>query len=235
MYKGIYIAASGAVLKLKEMDVLTQNLANGDTIGYKKDTVSFSDYLIPQDATAGGPDGRAMSNLASFTTNFSNGNMIKTGNTLDVAIEGEGLIALEGGRYTKRGDLRKDRNGYLITHDGLKVLGKSGPIRLPEGVVEINEKGDILVNGAQVGTLKIRNFPGGKGLAKAGSGMFIASGEGVGSAAPLRQGFVEASNVEVVQEMVRMITTVREFETYQKVIQTFDEAAAKVNNDLGRM
>lgn len=235
MYKGIYIAVSGAVLKLKQMDVLSQNLANANTAGYKKDTASFQDYLMQQAGDAESPDGRTMSMLAGVSTDFSNGNLIRTGNPFDVGLEGDGFIALEGGRYTRRGDLRRDKDDYLVTGGGVKVLGGGGPVQLPEGSVVIGERGDLSVDGVQVDTISIRKFARPDQLARVDGGMFVSADPGAESDASVRQGYVEASNVEVIREMVKMIETVREFEAYQKVIQTFDEAAGKVNNEIGRM
>jgi flagellar basal-body rod protein FlgG len=238
MYKGIYIALSGAVLKQRQMDLLTQNLANADTVGYKKEAVTFQDYLL---APAGaGTNGRDMAMLASQNIDFSNGSLVQTGNPLDVAIEGKAFIALEGGRYTRRGDLRRDTEGYLTTYDGVKVLGSSGPIQLPEGVVDIRGSGAIFVKEitgttTEVDTIMLREFPDPASLTKVGGGMFTAASEGVESSSFLQQGAVERSNVDTITEMVRMIESLREFESYQKMMQAFDEATAKVNNEIARM
>lgn len=233
MYKGIYIAVSGAILKQKQLEVISQNIANGSTAGYKKDALSFSDYLLPNSAQS--PDGRSMSTLSTFATDFSNGTLVRSGNSLDIAIEGDGFIALEGNRYTRKGDLRRDKDGYLVTGTGVRVMGQGGPIQIPEGSVEISEKGDIIVNGAQVGTISIKSFQNGAGLAKAGNGLFTARRPGADADAKVRQGYLELSNVEVVREMIKMIETEREFESYQKVIQSFDDASSKVNNELARL
>lgn len=235
MLKGIYIAASGAVMKQAQLEVITQNIANADTTGFKKDTLSFRDYLIPKDAPALAPDGRAMTYLASMKTDFSGGNIVKTNNPFDIAIDGSGFIALEGERYTKRGDLRKDAAGTLTTAGGVKVLGSSGqPITLPEGHMDIDSKGSISVNGAAVGNIKVVDFENTDTLSKSGDSMFTATQAGTDSKSSVAQGYVEKSNVDVVKDMVRMISAFREFEAYQKIIQGFDEAASKVNNEIGR-
>lgn len=233
MYKGIYIAVSGAVLKQREMDVLAQNLANAATIGFKKDSISFKEYLLPDSGP--GPDSRVMSTMGIQATDFSSGNLIRTGNPLDISIEGDGFIALEGNRFTRRGDMRRDKDGYLTTANGIKVMGGSGPIQLPDGDVQISEDGSISVNGAVIDRLSVTVFPDKTMLTKLGNGIFSSSAPGEPSDARVRQGVIEASNVEVVTEMVRMINAVREFETYQKAIQAFDEATGKVNNDMGRI
>lgn len=233
MYKGIYIAASGAVLMQKQMDVITQNIANANTTGYKKDSIAFREYLLPR--TGQKPDNRVMSTFASQSTDFSNGGLIQTGNPLDVAIEGDGFIALEGGRFTRRGDLRRDKDGYLVTGNGLKVMGSAGPIQLPDGDISIKNDGAVEVNNTTVDTISLRSFPDQGLLTKAGAGVFTSTESGRPSNARLRQGVLEASNVEVVSEMVCMISAVREFESFQKAIHIFDEATSKVNNEMARV
>jgi flagellar basal-body rod protein FlgF len=234
MDKLIYIALSGAMLKNSQMEVISQNLANAASVGYKKDKISFRDYLLPGNPETDIPDGRAMSQLSAIKTDFSEGNIIRTGNPLDIAIDGNGLIALEGGRYTRRGDLKRSNDGFLTTFNGVKVLGSSGPINLPNGNIQITNTGDILINGVQTNSIKIVEFPSTDNLKKMGEGIFSTQDSGVKSNALVKQTYLEASNVDVVREMVSMIDAMREFQTFQKAIQAFDEATDKVNNELGR-
>jgi len=235
MNKGIYIALSGAVLKHSQMEVISQNLANAATVGYKKDRISFKDYLIPKDTFIYQPDGRAMSDISSFKTDFSAGELVKTGNSLDIAIDGNGFIALEGNRYTRRGDMKRDSEGYLTSYNDIKVLGSGGPIRLPEGKAEISSAGDIAVNGIVIDSLKLVEFPDTDGLSKVGDGIFFKPDGGIKANAGVKQAYLEASNVDVIKEMVSMIETLREFESFQKAIRIFDEASEKVNNEMGRL
>lgn len=242
MYKGIYIAASGAILKQTQLEVVSQNIANANTSGYKKDSLSFKEYLVQTEAGSS-PDGRAMAELSSSNTDRSNGTIIRTGNPLDIAIDGSGLIALEGGRYTRRGDLKKNSDGYLTTQGGIKVLGAGGPISLPSDSTEISIDADGKVSAIQPGstlpteidTIQVVEFGKDVKVSKAGDGEFIASAPGTPSPSGVKQGYLEMSNVDTIKEMVHMIETMREFESYQKMIQMFDAAAAKVNNDLGRL
>ncbi len=243
MYKGIYIAVSGAVLKQTQLDVLSQNLANANTAGYKKDTLSFKDYLF-QPEPSSTPDGRDMADYSGSKTDLSNGNTVSTGNDFDIAIEGSGFIALEGDQYTRGGNLRKNSEGYLTTSDGIKVLGQGGPINIPADSIKvsIDLQGNVSVITAgsplptQVDTIKIVDFGPDANLTKAGDGLFTANaGSGTTSTSTIKQGYLETSNVNVVKEMVQMIQAMREFETYQKAIQAFDSATSKVTNDLGRL
>lgn len=232
MNKGIYIALSGAVLKNTQMEIISQNLANAASIGYKKDKVSFKDYLFP--LTQEIPDGRSMSELSEIKTDFSEGTMIKTGNMFDIALDGRGFISLEGDYYTRRGDLKKSSDGYLTAFNGFKVLGNAGPIYLPAGAIQIDNKGDIFVNGMLIDTIKLVDFNSNVKLSRAGESLYRTPDKGLKANVFVKQAYLEASNVDVVREMVSMIETLREFETFQKAIRAFDEASEKINNELGR-
>jgi flagellar basal-body rod protein FlgG len=235
MYKGIYISLSGGTLKQTQMEVISNNLANAQTHGYKRDKITFRDFLVSQ--MNGLPENsgdRIMSDLSSIETDFSDGNIIQTGNSLDVAIEGKGFFSLEGGLYTRRGDFRIEK-GYLVSHGGKKVLGDKGPIQVPNGKVQIDDSGKISVDGVSVGAVKIVDFPDMAAVKKSGNDYFVSDKTGVASKSDVKQGYIETSNVEIIREMVKMITALREFETQQKAIQSFDEAIAKVTNDMGRI
>lgn len=240
MYKGIYIAASGATLKQMQLDVVTQNIANANTTGYKRDSLTFKEYLLPNNSGAV-QDGRAMSELAAYKTDLSNGTVFRTGNPLDIAVDGNGLIALDGDRYTRRGDLKKNSDGYLTTSNGIKVIGSGGPILLPDGSIDIDSQGKISVMEpgstvpTEVDTIKIMDFGPDADITKEGDGQFVVNGNGTQVTSGVQQGYLEGSNVDPVKEMVHMIETMREYESYQKIIQTLDDSAGNVNNNLGRL
>jgi len=236
MYKGIYIALSGGILKQDQIDILSHNIANANTVGFKKDRSSFEEFLVS--GISGMPDsddGRAMSDLAEVRIDFTPGTQFTTGNPLDVAVGGKGFLSLEGGRYTRKGDLRIGQDRYLVTQEGRKVLGVSGPIQLPDGQVNISPTGEVRVNGTAVDTLKIVEFEDPGSLVELDHGQFTSSRQPVPSTASVASGQLEASNVETVKEMVQMITTLREFEMYQKVIKAFDDAASRVNNEMAKL
>jgi flagellar basal-body rod protein FlgG len=235
MYKGMYIALSGALLKQRHMDIFAQNMANANTSGFKKERISFQDYMIPVDNNPGMvDDGRAMSILSTALTDFSPGNHIKTGNPLDVAINGEGLFALEDDKYTRNGNFQVSSDGYLVTHDGIKVLGSGGPIAIEGTKVDINSSGEVFVDDISAGTLKVVDFADKGVLSKLTGGVFYTEEASEQVDANVNQGFIEASNVDVLREMVKMINALREFEGYQKMIRTFDEAASKTTNEMTR-
>jgi flagellar basal-body rod protein FlgF len=236
MYKGIYIALSGSILKQGQIDVQSNNIANANTVGFKKERSSFRECLVS--GISGSPDsddGRAMSDLSEVRTDFGAGNQFTTGNPLDIALDGKGFLSLEGARYTRKGDLRVDKDGFLATQTGQRVLGTQGPIQLPPGKADIVPSGDVRVDGNVVDTLKIVDFAKPELLVELEGGQFTTAEPPGKSDAVVSPGHLEASNVEVVKEMVQMITTLREFETYQKAIHAFDEAASKVNNEMAKL
>jgi len=235
MYKGMYIALSGALLKQRHMDIFAQNMANANTTGFKKERISFRDFLIPVDNNPGtADDGRAMSVMSTELTDFSPGNHIKTGNPLDVAINGEGFFALDDNKYTRNGNFEISSDGYLVTHDGTRVLGSGGPIAIQGSKVEINSSGEIFVDDISEGTLRIVDFQDKSVLTKLSGGIFQTDEPSDDVDAKVSQGFIESSNVDILREMVQMINALREFESYQKMIRTYDEAASQTTNDLTR-
>lgn len=236
MYKGIYIALTGAVSRQKRIDVISQNIANANTIGFKQTKISFNDHLISQmNNISWSNDGRAMTVTSEPKIDFSEGEIIKTNNPFDIAINGKGFISLEGEMYTRKGDLKIDTNGNLITKSGIKVLGEDGAIQIPNGKVEILPSGDINVNGSKIAKLKIVGFEDTGALIGVGDGLFSTNQNGIRSEALVEQGHLESSNVNVFREMIMMMSTLRDFESFQKAIQTLDEATSKVTNDMARI
>ena len=238
MDKGIYLALSGAVLKQLQLDAISDDLANANTPGFKKEGLSFKDYLVNQSDTGREGQERRMAALSAEKTDFSEGEVYKTSDQLDLCIEGQGFIALDGNRYTRRGDLKLTDDGFLTTANGIKVLGKKGkPIKLPKvhGSIRIDPEGDIYVNGNRVNSIELVDFPAGAGFVRMGSGIFYYNGAVVKSKADVKQGYLESSNVDVIKEMVRLVDDLREYETYQKTIQTFDQATDKVVNNMASL
>jgi flagellar basal-body rod protein FlgG len=235
MYKGMYIALSGAKLKQKHLDIFAQNIANSSTSGYKKERISFKDFIVPSDnRTPLTKDGRVMTEVSAVVTDYSTGGLIRTGNPLDLAITGKGFFALEDNRYTRNGQFQISAEGDLETAEGIKVLGDGGPITVQGSSIEISASGEILVDGISAGSLKVVDFNNREALRKINGTMFKTDQAAQELEADISQGYLEASNVEVVKEMVQMITALREFESYQKMIHAFDEATSKTVNEMGR-
>ena len=235
MNKGMYIALSGAVLKQRYMDIFAQNIANSNTTGFKKERISFRDYLIPADTASGVvEDGRSMTQLSEQVTDFSHGPSFRTDNPLDLAINGDGFFALENDRYTRNGNFKISTDGYLASQDNIKVLGDGGPISLEGSKIEISTSGEIYSDGISVAQIKVVDFEDRSKLKKMDGRYFYSEETGQESAANINQGYLESSNVEVVREMVQMVTSLREFESYQKMIHALDEATSRTINEMGR-
>jgi flagellar basal-body rod protein FlgG len=234
MHKGIYIAISGAVLKQNQLEVIAQNLANANSIGYKREYITFSDYLIKESNKVS--DDKIMTNLNRVYYDFSKGEFIRTGKILDIAIEGEGFIALEGNLYTRRGDLKVDDEGYLTNFKGIRVLGRDGLINVgKDKIPTITSTGRVIVDGNEIDEIKIVNFDSYEGLVKRDSSTFYTNQLGKDSNPSILTGYLETSNVSAINEMISMITALRDFESYQKAVQIFDESINKIINDIARL
>ncbi|KJU86064.1 Flagellar basal-body rod FlgF [Candidatus Magnetobacterium bavaricum] len=247
MYKGIYIAASGAMMKQRHMETVSNNLANAATYGYKEDGVTFREYLMSEFNESGeaeqakvgiggrSGDGRIMTYISDIYTDHTSGGMINTTNPLDLAIDGAGFFALEGDKYTRAGNFKLDSEGFITTAKGVRVLGSGGVIQVPNGKLEISASGDVAVDGTIIDRVRVVGFSDKAKLKKEGDTAYTSNEPAVESTAGVKQGFLEASNVNVVQEMVDMINLYREYESNQKMIHTFDEATAKIVNEMARV
>lgn len=240
MNSGMYAALSGNVASLQRLDTLSNNLANINTPGFKRDNMAFEALVAAASSAQQGNEGPVLSGTL-FTTDFSAGPVKQTGNVFDIAIDGDGFFAVEtpdGPAYTRQGNFRLNGEGRLVTVDGYSVLAGGAPVDIVGGNVDINEKGEILVDGGQVGTLDVVDFPKPYALQKKGSALFTPTAgatPGPSEKALVRQGHLEDSNVNSVLEMARLIETTRYFESCQKAIRSYDEMAAKAANDLGKL
>ncbi|MBC8016835.1 MAG: flagellar basal-body rod protein FlgF [Sporomusaceae bacterium] len=247
MIRGIYTGASGMVAETMRTDVISNNLANANTAGFKKDvavTKDFASMLITRindgaDAPVIGSIGIGVS-VDEAATIHSPGIMKTTGNDFDMAIEGKGFFTVEtpqGVRYTRNGTFAKNIQGELITQDGYRVLGQDGPIRIQGTAMTVGDDGRILVDNQLVGTLQVVEFADEKQLTKEGASLFAApAGQNRKSGtAGVRQGFLEMSNVNVISEMVNLISNYRAYEINGKVVQAHDQLLGKAVNEVGRL
>lgn len=256
MVRGLYTACTGMVNQMARLDVISNNLANSDTTAYKKEgstSQSFNSVLaikindssvkyIPQ------PVGNMSLGvkIGETYTNYSDGNLEETGNTLDVALAGKGFFAIsyadrngnESIRYTRDGNFALSADGTLMTKDGDFILDENGDmINIPPGTdISINESGIIYASGQEVARLQMVDFEDYNYLKKFGENMYIAVDGAVTQEANCKvyQGYLEASNVNVIDEMVEMISVTRDYESNQKIIQSIDSTLETAVN-LGRL
>ncbi|MFQ5688158.1 MAG: flagellar basal-body rod protein FlgF [Candidatus Scalindua sp.] len=226
MIDGIELAASGLDSYANVQDVIARNLANANTIGFKKNTISFKTILTNVNGVE----------TSSLQTNYgvdqSRGNLTYTGNNLDIAIDGDGFFTLEtdkGMRYTRNGQFQLSINSEIVTDNGSKLMGDSGPIIIPKGGREIviDNNGVVKVDGKDIGKLIITNFTDLNRLVPTGDSTFTAPIETINGNGDVKfrvaQGYLERSNVNVVMEMVDMITNMRSYEASNNVIKTFSD------------
>lgn len=264
MVKGLYTAYTGMVNEQKRLDVLSNNLANADTNGYKKEgttSQTFADELAIKikDTSAYSVPRKlgAMSmgvHIGETYTDYSAGNYRVTDNEADFALKGDGFFAIaytdkEGNasvKYTRDGAFVVNTQGYLVTKDGDFVLNMqdamngnvNGRIQVnPNEKMTVDEMGNIFQNNQQVGNIGYVDFADYDYLAKYGENLYdlVDGGTVVASDAQVSQGLIESSNVNVVSEMVNMITISRAYQAGQKVINAVDETLDKAVNQVGRV
>ncbi len=260
MIRALYSAGSGLNAQQMSIDNIAHNLANANTAGFKARRTQFQDLLYQnflQPGTAAGSQTTVPSGLqlglgarpAANTIMFTQGNFQQTGNQLDLVIQGKGFFQIrrptgEVG-YTRAGNFQLDRDGNIVTSAGDPIEPQ---ITIPQQAQTVAIAADGTVSytlpgqsAAQVaGQIQLANFTNPGGLNSIGSGLFLptdASGdptvgnpggqEGLGS---LQQGYVEASNVSVVEEFINMITSQRAYEANTKVVKAADEMYSQVNN-----
>jgi flagellar basal-body rod protein FlgF len=223
------VGLSRLVALEREIDVVANNIANLNTAGFKSDGVVFQEY-VDETASSGDPSGTgtAVSFVYDVATwiDLGQGAMERTGNALDVAIDGSGFLAVQtpdGERYTRNGALQVNANGELVTSAGFQVLGDSGPITMQptdhhitisqDGTISVRE-GENVKTESQRGRLRMVGFEQPGLLLKEGSGTFMAPENvtpQVDTKSRFVQGTLEKSNVHGVVEMTRMIDVTRSY------------------------
>jgi len=235
MRPSINLSPSGALRQERRFQLISQNLSNVQTAGYKKDVPVFS-TLFSQALEHSGGEKQEIS-----VVSFQQGNIEKTGNGLDLAIEGEGFFKVmtpNGIRYTRAGHFKLDREQRLIQADGFPVLGQRGEIRLSGKEMVVEKDGKIKLDGGEADRIALVTFADLTRLRKEGNGLFVSEipeREKEVETPSIFQGYLEQSNVNSIEEMVKLIDALRTYESCLKVIQSRDELNGKVVNDLGRV
>ncbi len=250
MIRGWYIGSSGMNAQQNRLDAISNNLANVDTAGYKRDvsmSKSFSELLLRRTEADGvyktsvgsadaapiiGKLGLGVETNENYTS-FEQGSFRATDSSSDFALSGEGFFSVEtpaGERYTRNGNFILGKEGVLVTKDGYPLMGENGEIHLEDDKFNVNEDGMIYSkDGEFIDRIKVVRFDNERYLKKMGNSLWSAndiSGSAYiaeGSERPkMMQGYVETSNVNVVEEMVKMIEVNRAYEANQKTIQSED-------------
>ncbi|MEE4359450.1 MAG: flagellar hook-basal body protein [Desulfococcaceae bacterium] len=245
MSGAIYMGASGAILQQTRLDILSDNLSNINTAGFKKNLAVFRIREMNTGEQTAGP-GHALSSLPvlplSTEADFSTGPLKTTGNPMDAALNGDGFFCIqtpEGVQYTRQGNFTVNAAKQLVTSDNMPVLGESGPILIDGRELTIDPEGNILVDGDSADSLRIADFPRPYSLKKAGNTRFISENPNIPENRPgntsVIQGALELSNTDPIESLVKMIESQRFFASCQKVISTTDNMNQKAVNELGRI
>lgn len=247
MIRGLYTGASGMIAESMRTDVTSNNLANANTAGFKKDVAVMKDFasmLITR--INDGAEAPVIGSLGigagvdEVATMHSMGAVRTTGNDFDLALEGKGFFAVEtprGIRYTRNGTFVKNSRNELVTQDGYRVLGENGPITIEGRKMVVDSGGNVVVDDQPIGTLQIVEFANEKQLAKEGSSLYIAAPGQTGTrgASSVHQGTLEMSNVNVISEMVNLISNYRAYEINSKTVQSNDHLLDKAVNEVGKI
>lgn len=257
MVKGLYTAYTGMIHQQNRMDILANNMANSATVGFKKEGATaqaFHDVLAYKikDTSQGGYANRIGTmnlgvKIGETYTDHSQGAFKITDQTYDLAISGSGFFACEytnksgetSVKYTRDGNFHLSSDGTLMTKDGDYVLDKNGRhIRLdPNAKTSIDQAGTIFQENGPVTTIQLADFTDYNYLEHFGENYYVPV-EGATTKvtdAKMFEGYLEQSNVTVVNEMVELITTSRNYESNQKVIQTIDGTLEVAANQLGKV
>jgi len=258
MIRGLHTAAAGMVAQQQDIDVISNNIANVNTTGFKKDRAEFQDLMYQSlNYTAGktsadtnnptGIDTGLGVRVAGIQKNFTQGSVTQTGGTYDMAIQGNGFFKITtptgDTAYTRNGSFKLNSEGSIVNGSGYKV---DPEIVIPNNLINISIAQDGTVSGVDpstgatqtLGQITLTNFINPAGLAPQGDSLYLAtdtSGDpvdgtpGLNGIGTIRQGMVEGSNVQLVTEMVNLITAQRGYEANSKSITTTDTMLQTVN------
>jgi len=244
MDSGYYAACTALVARMQALDTIANNLANTSTAGYRAEHNVFSAVLASKEGSAGTALNQAINNygvLSGTTLDQSQGALQKTGNELDLGIEGPGYFVVQtanGPKYTRNGAFQVSSKGQLVTAQGDAVMGERGVITMMPGAVSISADGTISSNGAVSGKLSVVEFPAGTQMSSVGDTLYSAP---AGTAAPatqsnVRQGMIESSNVNPILGMVELVSAQRSAEMMQKALSMFNSEIDKTaTQDLPRV
>ena len=258
MVKGLYTAYTGMVNEQNRMDIMTNNLANASTVGYKKEgstSQSFNDVLTVKikDQSVGMRNVQKIGiknpgvKIGENYTDYTQGSFRITDNTYDLALAGDGFFAIEftnkagetDTKYTRAGQFTLNKDGYLVTEEGDYVLDtQNRRIRLNTLLdSKITDDGTIYQNDQAVARIQVTDFEDYDYLEKYGETYYqpIEGAKTTTADAQVESGYLEMANVQIVSEMVNLISITRAYESNQKVVQTIDGTLDVAANQIGKL
>ncbi len=245
MENALLVGLSRQAALRRELDIIANNVANLGTTGFKRETLLFEQYLATsaRENDFPAPDQRVAFVLDRATrTDFAQGALERTGNQLDVAIDGDGFLVVEtprGERYTRNGALSRNATGEIVTSDGYRVLGEGGPIVLDPNDTDISiaRDGTVSAKGGDRGRIRMVRFESDQQLSKEGGALFAANAQPlpVEVRTGLVQGTIEKSNVRPILEIGRMIEVTRAYSMLANLMSRTDELRGNAINKLAEV
>jgi flagellar basal-body rod protein FlgG len=259
MLRSLYTAATGATTQQFNMDIIANNVSNVNTTGYKKTRAEFQDLINQTFSSPGSlgsqgtidPVGVQVglgTRISATQRDFINGPIIQTANPLDMAIQGDGFfqIQLDNGQigYSRDGSFKRDANGSIVTTDGYPLIPQ---MTIPQDSTEvtIGPNGSVSIRDAtgnfqEIGQIQLARFANPAGLEAQGRNLYTRTpssgdpivgqlGQGEFARTTIGQGFLENSNVQIVEELINLITAQRAFEANSKVMQAGDQMLQTIN------
>jgi flagellar basal-body rod protein FlgF len=233
---GIGEVAKASEGRIYQLDIVTNNLANTGTTGFKAERYHQGTISV------GAGDKERTTPKPPFTiVDYGQGTILRTDNALDVAIQGDGFFTVQtrdGLAYTRKGNFTINKNNQLVTQSGEFLMGNQGPITVAGMDVNIDNVGNVSVNGEIAGELKIVRFENQQALTRTKDGLFTdpgTAGMKKMDNPEIKPRQLEMSNVNSIREMVDMIDIQRSFETYQKVIQTMADLDKLATSRVGKL
>lgn len=253
MIRSLYTSVSGLISLENKQAVISNNMANANTNGFKSEELSFKSFkdvmIQNKDKIVGGQNvqnklgklslGVAMDNV---NTVFTQGNFKETSKAGDFAIDGRGFFVVQRGSerlFTRDGNFRVDNDGFLITTTGDNVLGVNRntgnlePIFVGDSRFVLQSDRSLEISGRKTHNLATADFRDYSTLDKIGDNYYKGNNPIYNANVTVYQGFIETSNVNITNEMVNMLTTMRNFETNQKFVSMIDESLGKAASEIG--
>lgn len=257
MVRGLYTAYTGMLNEQNRLDIISNNLANSATVGYKEENVtsrSFKDYMAVK--IRDGSNAFIDEKIGTFNPgvkigetymDWGQGSLRETGNTYDLAIQGNGFFTMRvtdangnsSIKYTRCGTFKCTADGFIVDADGNHLQGSGGDLQVPVDANDITIKNDgsVYADGVLVDTIQLTDFADYNYLELYGDNMYNAvdGATVIEATASIEQGYTEQSNVNVISEMVSMITITRAYEAGQKMIRTQDSLLNDSVNEIGKV
>lgn len=234
---GMVESVEAMLAQTQRLNQVSNNLANVDTTGFKKDNMTFHEMLYMAQGNR-----QRVGKALHLINDHQQGVMKMTGNQLDLAISGEGFFKIqttEGIRYSRAGNFQLNNQGQMITANGHLLLGAGGAITVDGTEITIGRDGNVMVDGENVNQISIVSFADKNDLKKEGSNLFRLKEENVQEQAAVnfevQQGFLEGSNVSVMTEMAALIELQRAYESQQRVIRIIDDLDNLAISRVGKM